>query len=47
MEMVFDHPQTAARDMVSEIDLPAAKAGKIKILGTLSPPLLILPSECF
>lgn len=33
MEMVFDHPQTEARDMVTEIDLPSAKTGKIKILG--------------
>ncbi|PPJ56627.1 hypothetical protein CBER1_01816 [Cercospora berteroae] len=33
MERVFDHPQTDARAMVTEIDLPAAVKGKIKILG--------------
>ncbi|KXT11230.1 hypothetical protein AC579_5547 [Pseudocercospora musae] len=33
MERVFDHPQTEARDMVAEVDLPAAKKGKIKVLG--------------
>ncbi|KXT03328.1 hypothetical protein AC578_4005 [Pseudocercospora eumusae] len=33
MERVFNHPQTEARDMVAEVDLPAAKKGKIKVLG--------------
>lgn len=43
MEMVFDHPQTEARDMVSEIDLPGAKSGKIKILGIST--LFITPAR--
>lgn len=33
MERVFDHPQTEARDMVQEVTLPSAEAGKIKVLG--------------
>lgn len=33
MEKVFDHPQTAARGMVQEVDLDAAQAGFIKLLG--------------
>lgn len=36
MEMVFDHPQTDARDMVLEMDLPSSKTGKIKLLGRLT-----------
>jgi succinate--hydroxymethylglutarate CoA-transferase len=33
MEMVFDHPQTHARDMIAEVPLDAAKSGKIKLIG--------------
>ena len=33
MERVFDHPQTEARDMVTQVDLPAAASGQIKLLG--------------
>lgn len=36
MEMVFDHPQTEARDMVTEMELPSSMTGKIKLLGMLS-----------
>lgn len=34
MEKVFSHPQTAAREMVKEIDFEPAKQGKISILGS-------------
>lgn len=33
IEKVCAHPQTHAREMVHEIDLPAAHGGKVKILG--------------
>ncbi|EXJ75364.1 uncharacterized protein A1O5_02060 [Cladophialophora psammophila CBS 110553] len=33
MEKVFSHPQTRARDMVKEIAMPTAKAGRISVLG--------------
>ena len=33
IEKVCAHPQTHARDMIREIDLPAAYEGKVKILG--------------
>lgn len=33
MERVFAHPQTKARDMVQEVDFPAAKSGKLSLLG--------------
>lgn len=33
MERVFDHPQTDARDMVTEVDMPAAVSGRLKLLG--------------
>ncbi|CAK4034888.1 Succinate--hydroxymethylglutarate -transferase [Lecanosticta acicola] len=33
MEKVFNHPQTAARDLVQEVPLDSARAGKIKLLG--------------
>lgn len=33
MQKVFDHPQTHARDMVQEVNFPAAKSGKLSLLG--------------
>lgn len=33
MERVFEHPQTKAREMVQEVDFPAAKSGKLSLLG--------------
>lgn len=33
MERVFDHPQTEARDMVTQVDLPAPASGQVKLLG--------------
>ncbi|ETN37501.1 uncharacterized protein HMPREF1541_07123 [Cyphellophora europaea CBS 101466] len=34
MEKVFSHPQTAAREMVSEIQFEPAKSGKLSMLGS-------------
>lgn len=34
MARVFDHPQTKARDMVQEVDFPAAKSGRLSLLGS-------------
>ena len=34
IEKVFSHPQTAARDMVQEIDFESTKSGKLSILGS-------------
>lgn len=34
MEKVFDHPQTAARNMVQDIEFEPAKSGKLAILGS-------------
>lgn len=39
MEMVFDHPQTQARNMITEVELKSARAGKIKLLGMAMFPL--------
>ena len=36
MERVFSHPQTAAREMVTEIPYEAAKSGKYSLLGKLT-----------
>ena len=33
MERVFEHPQTSARDMVTQIPFEAAKKGSLKLLG--------------
>jgi succinate--hydroxymethylglutarate CoA-transferase len=33
MEKVFNHPQTRARDMVTELEFAAAKKGSIQVLG--------------
>ena len=35
MLRVFDHPQTRARDMVTEIRFDAAKSGKLSLVGKL------------
>ena len=34
MQKVFEHPQTAARDMVQDITFEAAKSGSLSLLGT-------------
>lgn len=33
MKRVFEHEQTHAREMVQEVDFPAAKSGKLSLLG--------------
>lgn len=43
MERVFDHPQTEARNMVTEVELKSARAGKIKLLGIVVEPIWYTP----
>jgi succinate--hydroxymethylglutarate CoA-transferase len=33
MEATFAHPQTAARDMIVDVPMGAARAGSIKVIG--------------